>query len=96
MGYCTGDVCSAEMMPPSRERGNPDGQETAFINRNHQGPRWRALWHEQALHRLPCMRQRQTAHQKADSQKKRGLTVRFRSSEHFLEHFEEKGGSHFG
>jgi hypothetical protein len=84
------------MMPPSRERGNPDGQETAFINGNHQGPRWRALWHEQALHRLPCMRQRQTARQKADRQKKRGLTVRFRSSEHFLEHFEEKGGSHFG
>jgi len=52
---------------------------------HHQGPRRRALWHEQALHRLPCMRQRQTARQKADSQKKRGLTVRFRSSEHFEE-----------
>jgi len=84
------------MLPPNRERGNADVQETAFINRHHQGPRWRTLWHEQALHRLPCMRQRQTARQKADSQKKRGLTVRFRSSEHFPEHFEEKGVSHFG
>jgi hypothetical protein len=37
------------------------------------------------------MRQRQTARQKADSQKKRGLMVRFRSLEHFLEYFEEKG-----
>jgi hypothetical protein len=53
----------------SREGGS-DAQEDAVINRHPQGPRWRALWHEQALYRMSCMRQRPRPAKRAKAKKK--------------------------